>query len=90
LLSAFLFVSFPFFSSLLIFFSASTFFTSNQHSVVGIDWLRAGRLSGRCLSPGRFKNFLHSTSSRPALWSTQVSYPVGTGGCFHRGKAAGV
>jgi hypothetical protein len=35
------------------------------------DWLRAGRPRGRSLSPGRVKNFLFSTSSRPALGSTQ-------------------
>jgi hypothetical protein len=35
------------------------------------DWLRAGRLRGRSSSPGRVKNFLFSTSSRPALGSTQ-------------------
>jgi hypothetical protein len=34
-------------------------------------WLRAGRLRGRSSSPGRVKNFLFSTSSRPALGSTQ-------------------
>jgi hypothetical protein len=35
------------------------------------DWLRAGRLRGRSSSPGRVKNFLFSTSSRPALRFTQ-------------------
>jgi hypothetical protein len=35
------------------------------------DWLRAGRPRGRSLSPGRVKNFLFSTSSRPAVGSTQ-------------------
>jgi hypothetical protein len=35
------------------------------------DWLRAGRLRSRSSSPGRVKNFLFSTSSRPALESTQ-------------------
>jgi hypothetical protein len=35
------------------------------------DWLRAGRLRVRSSSPGRVKNFLFSTSSRPALGSTQ-------------------
>jgi hypothetical protein len=34
------------------------------------DWLRAGRPRSRSLSPGRV-NFLFSTSSRPALGSTQ-------------------
>jgi hypothetical protein len=35
------------------------------------DWLRVGRPRGRSSSPGRVKNFLFSTSSRPALGSTQ-------------------
>jgi hypothetical protein len=35
------------------------------------DWLRAGRAGGRCSSPGRVKNFVFSTSSRPNLGSTQ-------------------
>jgi hypothetical protein len=33
--------------------------------------LRSGRPRGRSSSPGRVKNFLFSTSSRPALRSTQ-------------------
>jgi hypothetical protein len=37
------------------------------------DWLRAGRPSGRSSSPSRVKNFLFSTSSRPALRPTQPS-----------------
>jgi hypothetical protein len=35
------------------------------------DWLRAGRPWGRSSSPCRVKNFLFSTSSRPALGPTQ-------------------
>jgi hypothetical protein len=35
------------------------------------DWLRAGRPRGRISSPGRVKDFVFSTSSRPALGSTQ-------------------
>jgi hypothetical protein len=35
------------------------------------DWLRTGRPKGRSSSPCRVKNFLFSTSSRPALGSTQ-------------------
>jgi hypothetical protein len=35
------------------------------------DWLRAGRSRGRGSSPGSVKNFLFSTSSRPAVGSTQ-------------------
>jgi hypothetical protein len=35
------------------------------------DCLRAGRPRGRSSSPGRVKNFLFSTSSRPALGPTQ-------------------
>jgi hypothetical protein len=34
------------------------------------DWLRAGRLRGRNSSPGTVKNFLFSTSFRPALGFT--------------------
>jgi hypothetical protein len=36
------------------------------------DKLRAGRPRGRSSSPGRVKNFLFSTSSRPALGPTQT------------------
>jgi hypothetical protein len=35
------------------------------------DWLRAGRPTGRSSSPGRVKNFLFSTSSRPVLGRAQ-------------------
>jgi hypothetical protein len=35
------------------------------------DWLRTGRTMHRGSSPGRVKNFLFSTSSRPALRPTQ-------------------
>jgi hypothetical protein len=35
------------------------------------DWLRNGRQRGRSSSPDRVKNFRFSTSSRPALGSTQ-------------------
>jgi hypothetical protein len=44
-----------------------------MNSVVGIPTtLRAGRpLAGRSSSPGCVKNFLFSTSSRPALGSAQ-------------------
>jgi hypothetical protein len=35
------------------------------------DWLRAGRPRSRSSSPSRVKNFLFSTSSRPALGPTQ-------------------
>jgi hypothetical protein len=42
-------------------------------SVVGIatGYVRSGRLGGRSSSPCRVKNFLFSTSLRPALRSTQ-------------------
>jgi hypothetical protein len=52
------------------------------------DWLRVRRPRGRSSSPGRVKNFLFSTSSRPALGSP-TSYPMGTGSSFPGGKAAG-
>jgi hypothetical protein len=35
------------------------------------DWLHAGRLRSRSSNPSRVKNFLFSTSSRPALGPTQ-------------------
>jgi hypothetical protein len=35
------------------------------------DWLRTGRRRERSSSPGRVKNFLFSTSSRPAVERTQ-------------------
>jgi hypothetical protein len=35
------------------------------------DWLGAGRPRGRSSSPGKFKNFLFSTSSRLAVGPTQ-------------------
>jgi hypothetical protein len=35
------------------------------------DWLRAGRPRGRSSSPGRVKNFLFSTLSRPVLGFTR-------------------
>jgi hypothetical protein len=35
------------------------------------DWLRAARPKGRSPSPGRVKNFLFSTASRPALGPSQ-------------------
>jgi hypothetical protein len=35
------------------------------------DWLRAGRPRGRSSNPGRVKNFLLSTSSRPVRGPTQ-------------------
>jgi hypothetical protein len=44
---------------------------SKSHRSRYSDWLRAGRLRGRSSSPGRVKNFLFSTSSRPALGPTQ-------------------
>jgi hypothetical protein len=36
------------------------------------DWLRTGRPRSRSSSPGRVKNFVFSTSSRPALGPTQL------------------
>jgi hypothetical protein len=35
--------------------------------------LRAGRQRGRSSSPGKVKNFIFSTSSRPALGCTQLT-----------------
>jgi hypothetical protein len=39
------------------------------------DWLRARWPTGRSSSPGRVKNFLFSTSSRPAVGSTIQGLP---------------
>jgi hypothetical protein len=43
------------------------------------DWLWAGRPRGRSSSPGRVKNFLFTTSSRPNLGSTQLPIPWAPG-----------
>jgi hypothetical protein len=51
------------------------------------NWLRARRMRGRSSSPGRVKYFPFSTSFRPA--AHKASYPMGTGGSFPEGKAAG-
>jgi hypothetical protein len=52
------------------------------------DWLRAWRPRGRSSSPGRVKNFLFSTSSRPALVPTQPPSRWVAGGSLTGGKAA--
>jgi hypothetical protein len=48
------------------------------------DWLRAGRLRGLVSSPGRVKNVLFSTSSRPTLGTTQPPIKC-VSGLFPRG-----
>jgi hypothetical protein len=53
------------------------------HGYRDSDWLRAWRPRGQSSSPGRVKNFPFFMSSHPA------SYPMGTGGYFPGGKAAG-
>jgi hypothetical protein len=54
------------------FFSPTNILRRSRDSSVGnSDWLRAGRQSGQSSSSGRVKNFLFSTSSRPALGPTQ-------------------
>jgi hypothetical protein len=52
---------------------APTYFTTWEPGQLSrySDWLRAGRRRGRSSCPGRVKNFLFSTSSRPALGPTQ-------------------
>jgi hypothetical protein len=53
------------------------------------DWLRAGRPRGRSSSPSKVKKFLFSTSSRPALRSTQPPIQWVPGALPQGGKAAG-
>jgi hypothetical protein len=60
-------IDLPFFPSLCYFHH----FMSCSNSSRDSDWLRAGRQRGRSSSPGRVKNFLFSTSSRPVLQPTQ-------------------
>jgi hypothetical protein len=48
-----------------------TFYNVMNQSSRYSNWLRAGRSRGRSSSPGRVKIFISSTSSRPALGSTQ-------------------
>jgi hypothetical protein len=50
------------------------------------DWLRAGRPSS---SPGRVKNFIFSTSSRPAQGSTQLPIQWVQGGLSPGAKRPG-
>jgi hypothetical protein len=47
-----------------------------------------GRGIGVLFPPGE-RDFLFSTASRPALGLHPTSCPMGTGGCFPGGKAAG-
>jgi hypothetical protein len=53
------------------------------------DCLRTGRMRGRSSSPGRAKNFLSATSSRPALGPTQLPISNGYRELFSRGGVAG-
>jgi hypothetical protein len=53
------------------------------------DWLGAGRPKGRSSSPDRVKNFLFSTSSRPALRSTQPPIQWVPGALSHAVKRLG-
>jgi hypothetical protein len=55
----------------LIFLSHLSWANEPRYRSRNSDWLRAGRPKGRSSSPGRFKNFLFSTWSRPALGFTQ-------------------
>jgi hypothetical protein len=47
-------------------------------------------LEGRGSVPGRGKGFLYTPQRPDRLWGHPVSYPMGTGGSFPEGKAAGV
>jgi hypothetical protein len=53
------------------------------------DWLRAGQQRGRSSSPGKVKNFLFSTSSRPVLWPTQPPVQSVSGSCSPEIKRPG-
>jgi hypothetical protein len=53
------------------------------------DWLRAGRPSSWSSRPGRFKNFIFSTSSRPAMRSNQFPIQWVPGVLFPRVKRPG-
>jgi hypothetical protein len=53
------------------------------------DWLRTGRPRGRISSPGRFKHFPFSASSRPALGSTQPPFRLVPGGFYPGVKQLG-
>jgi hypothetical protein len=54
------------------------------------DWLRAGRLRGRSSRPGRGKNFLFSTSSRPSVRSTHSPIQWVLGDLFQGWSGRGV
>jgi hypothetical protein len=51
------------------------------------NWLRAVKPRGRSSSPGRIKNVLHVVQTDSGAHPT--SYPMGPGGSFPGGKAAG-
>jgi hypothetical protein len=53
------------------------------------DWLWAARPRGRSSSPDRVKNFLFSTSSRPALWFTQLTIQWVSGALYSGVKRPG-
>lgn len=57
-------------------------------SPVGSEWLRAGQLRGRCLTPGG-KIFSSSLSFRPVLGPTQALIQSVIGGSLPKGKEAG-
>jgi hypothetical protein len=59
----------------------------SRDSSVGIA--ASCRLDGRDSISGRDKRFLSSPQRQDRLWGHQASYPMGTGGSFPAGKAAG-
>jgi hypothetical protein len=63
--------------------------TYNYYTCRYSDGLPAERPRGRSLSPGKGKDFLFSTSSRPVLGPTQPPIQWVTGGSFLGSKAAG-
>jgi hypothetical protein len=63
------------------------FYVSTRDSSVGIATVRAGGPRVRGSSPGRVKNFLHVVHTGSGVHP--ASFPMGTGGSFSGGRAAG-
>jgi hypothetical protein len=63
--------------------------TMNVNRDSTIDIAMGYGLDGRGSIPGRGRDFLYSTASRPSLEPTQPPIQRGTGGSFPGSKAAG-